>query len=138
MSVKERLTRTIGSDLVSNANDVTAEAVPTVSADAGGVIRAGSNVTIQSLSTTDADASSKSASGGAVAVTTLASELSVNIADIEIAHSSEGNAGVLILLVTLYVSDALRIAAFPTILLLVVAAFVLAASVPIGVAEVNP
>lgn len=27
MSVKERLTRTIGSDLVSNANDVTAEAV---------------------------------------------------------------------------------------------------------------
>ena len=32
-------------------------------------------------------------------VTTLAAELGVNIADLEIAHSSEGDRGVLILLV---------------------------------------
>ena len=40
-------------------------------------------------------------------VTTLASELGVNIADLEIAHSSEGDAGVLILLV-----DVAQIGAF--------------------------
>ena len=32
-------------------------------------------------------------------VTTLAAELGVNIADLEIAHSAEGNRGVLIMLV---------------------------------------
>jgi prephenate dehydrogenase len=36
--------------------------------------------------------------GALAEVTTLAAELSVNIADIEIAHSSEGDRGVLILL----------------------------------------
>ena len=38
--------------------------------------------------------------GGVIAeVSTLAAELGVNIADLEIAHSSEGDRGVLILLV---------------------------------------
>jgi prephenate dehydrogenase len=41
-------------------------------------------------------------------VTTLASELDVNIADLEIAHSSEGNRGVLILLVETRRSEVLR------------------------------
>ena len=41
-------------------------------------------------------------------VTTLASELGVNIADIEIAHSSEGQAGVLILLVDTETVDRFR------------------------------
>ena len=41
-------------------------------------------------------------------VTTLASELDVNIADLEIAHSSEGEQGVLILLVETRQSDVLR------------------------------
>jgi len=38
-------------------------------------------------------------------VTTLASELGVNIADLEIAHSSEGDAGVVILLIWLNLSS---------------------------------
>jgi prephenate dehydrogenase len=41
-------------------------------------------------------------------VTTLASELDVNIADLEIAHSSEGDRGVLILLVEQTQSDLFR------------------------------
>jgi prephenate dehydrogenase len=41
-------------------------------------------------------------------VTTLAGELGVNIADLEIAHSSEGDRGVLILVVEAADTDALR------------------------------
>ncbi len=41
-------------------------------------------------------------------VTTLASELAVNIADLEIAHSSEGDAGVLILLVDIATAEQFR------------------------------
>ena len=41
-------------------------------------------------------------------VTTLASDLSINIADIEVAHSSEGDRGVLILLVDTARADAFR------------------------------
>ena len=41
-------------------------------------------------------------------VTTLAGELSVNIEDLEIAHSSEGDRGVLVLLVDARVSELLR------------------------------
>jgi prephenate dehydrogenase len=46
--------------------------------------------------------------GSVAEVTTLASELGVNIADLEIAHSSEGGAGVLILLVELSRAELLR------------------------------
>lgn len=47
--------------------------------------------------------------GGVIAeVTTLASELSINIADIEVAHSSEGDRGVLILLVDTARAEAFR------------------------------
>jgi prephenate dehydrogenase len=46
--------------------------------------------------------------GGLAEVTTLAAALSVNIADIEIAHSSEGDRGVLILLVDRDRADAFR------------------------------
>jgi len=47
--------------------------------------------------------------GGVIAeVSTLASELGVNIADFEIAHSSEGDRGVLILLVDVARAEAFR------------------------------
>ncbi len=42
-------------------------------------------------------------------VTTLAGTLDVNIADLEIAHSSEGDQGVLILLVDMHAADRLRV-----------------------------
>ena len=41
-------------------------------------------------------------------VTTLCSELSVNIEDLEIAHSAEGDRGVLIMLVDATAADVLR------------------------------
>jgi prephenate dehydrogenase len=41
-------------------------------------------------------------------VTTLAGELSVNIADLEIAHSAEGERGVLVLVVDAAAADLLR------------------------------
>jgi prephenate dehydrogenase len=41
-------------------------------------------------------------------VTTLASELDVNIADLEIAHSAEGTRGVVVLLVDANAGDVLR------------------------------
>ena len=43
-------------------------------------------------------------------VTTLAGTLDVNIADLEIAHSSEGEQGVLILLVEASAAERLRVA----------------------------
>ncbi len=46
--------------------------------------------------------------GGIAEISTLAAELGVNIADLEIAHSSEGDRGVLILLVDRQGADAFR------------------------------